>query len=251
MRSPEVESRTEPGEGSAQGMEARRGYERPRDMTMEESTFPVTKFKNGGSEVKLTGTNSTIWQVESGEDTALESTYGRAIRCISEEWITDTPGRWWVLHCRARNEKRIAEALEENQIAYYLPLVSVQRTYTKSKFTFHIPLFPGYVFLCGDHDACDVARKTNRVANIINVDNQDQFRSELTHIYRVVESGQSVELFPALQTGQCCRIVSGVLKGVEGIVLHRGQRCRMYLSVSILGQSVTVEVDAALLEATN
>ena len=117
--------------------------------------------------------------------------------------------------------------LDERRVEYYPPLVRVQRCYAKSRFTFELPLFPGYVFLRGDHDVCETAWRTNRVANILTVDNQDQLRTELKHIYRVLTSGQAVELYPAMQEGQFCRIISGPLKGVEGVVIRRGQRYRM------------------------
>jgi transcription antitermination factor NusG len=102
--------------------------------------------------------------------------------------------------------------------------------------------------LCGDHSDCDKARRTNRIANILYVDDQERLCSELRHICRVVERGEAVELFPALKAGQRCHIARGALKGVEGVVARHGGRCRIYLSVSMLGQSAMVEVDAALLE---
>ena len=169
----------------------------------------------------------------------------------SEPWLVDAPGRWWVLHTRARNEKRVAEMLDEQHVCLYLPLVCVHRTYTKCQVTSRLPLFPGYLFLCGDLNDCDKARRTNRVANVIEVENQDQLRAELRDVYRVVESGETVDLFPALQEGQRCRIVGGGLKGMEGVVIRHGRRFRMYLAVSTLGQSAVVEVDAALLEVVN
>ena len=167
----------------------------------------------------------------------------------AEDLIVRGPGRWWVLHTRARNEKHVASMLAEQHVRHYLPLVNVHHTYSKAKFTFHVPLFPGYVFLCGEHGDCDKARRTNRIAAILHVADQNRLRAELWHIYRVVEDGKAVELFPALQVGQRCRITHGALQGVEGIVVRYGGRCRMYLSVSMLGQSAMVEVDAALLEA--
>jgi len=166
-------------------------------------------------------------------------------------WISPAVGRWWVLHTRARNEKRVAAALAEGRVQHYLPLVNVRHTYTKWKVSFKVPLFPGYVFLCGDHSDCDKARRTNRVARILPVADQDKMRGELRHICQVVEAGDSVELFPAIQVGRRCRIAGGPLKGVEGVVVRQGHRYRMYLSVSTLGQSATVEVDAALLESAD
>ena len=76
------------------------------------------------------------------------------------EWIRTIAGRWWVLHTRSRNEKRVSSELERERVRHYLPLVSVKHTYAKHKATFQLPLFPGYVFLCGDAGDCDKARRT-------------------------------------------------------------------------------------------
>ncbi len=164
------------------------------------------------------------------------------------DWILAAPGRWWVLHTRARNEKRIAEVLAEHGVMHYLPLVRVRRTYAKSTAVFELPLFPGYVFLCGGPEACDRARRTNRVANILPVANQAQLRAELMHVYRVVESGAAVELLTSIPPGTRCRVRSGPLQGLEGVVVRQGRQCRLHLSVTILGQSAVVEIDAALLD---
>ena len=164
------------------------------------------------------------------------------------DWIVQCPGRWWVVHTRARSEKVVAEALARERVPNYLPLAIVRRTYAKSKVCFHVPLFPGYVFLCGDHSGCDVARRTKRVANVLTVIDQDCLRHELAHICRAIESGEMVGVHPALQAGQRCRIIGGPLKGMEGVAVGDGRRWRMHLAVTMLGQSAVIEVDAALLE---
>jgi transcription antitermination factor NusG len=166
----------------------------------------------------------------------------------TDEWISEAPGRWWVLHTRARHEKAVANSLERHRIHYYLPLVPVVRTYAKCRVTFLLPLFPGYLFLCGGHDDCERAWRTNRIANILYVEDQKQLRAELHQVCQAVETGEKVDLFKSLKKGRRCRITGGSLKGLEGVVLRRGRHCRMYLSVTILGQSAVVEVDAALLE---
>ena len=157
-------------------------------------------------------------------------------------------GEWWILHTRARNEKKVAEVLATRGIGFYLPLVGVHRTYEKRKVSFQIPLFPGYVFLCGDREACLAAWKTNRVAQILQVSDQDGLWRELESIAVAVEFGASLELYPALQPGRRCRVTRGPLKDVEGTVLRKGTRAQMFLAVTLLGQSAVVEVDAALLE---
>jgi transcription antitermination factor NusG len=170
------------------------------------------------------------------------------LRDRSGAWIERVARPWWVLHTRARNEKRVAAALEQHGLLHYLPLARVEHAYAKRRATFLVPLFPGYVFLCGDAAACEAARRTNRVAAVLEIPDQPRFRRELVQVFRVVERGQALELYPALQEGQRCRVTAGPLRGLEGVVIRLAQRCRLFLSVSTLGQSAVVEVNAALLE---
>jgi transcription antitermination factor NusG len=163
-------------------------------------------------------------------------------------WFHEAPGPWWVVHTRSRHEKVVAEALAKRRVPHYLPLARMIRTYEKCRINVELPLFPGYMFIGGGHEACDAAWKTNRVANILEVKNQEQLRGELAQIYQVLRSGETVDLQPALQAGRRCRIVGGALEGLEGVIQRRGRHCRMHLAVTILGQSAVVEVDGALLE---
>ncbi|MBN1341550.1 MAG: UpxY family transcription antiterminator [Phycisphaerae bacterium] len=165
------------------------------------------------------------------------------------ELIDRVVGRWWVLHTRARCEKVVAATLERMGITYYLPLRHVERTYGRRRLTFFKPLFPGYLFMCGDSTSYDLVARGQHIANILHVEDQDRLRKELRQIVRVVESGEPVDLYPSIREGRRCRVTSGSLKGVEGIVLRRRGRSRMYISATVLGQSAVIEVDSALLEA--
>lgn len=178
---------------------------------------------------------------------ALEETAGDR---MIDPLETDS-GRWWVLHTRSRHEKAVASVLEGRRIRHYLPLVRTERSYGRRRVDVDLPLFPSYLFLCGGADACDVAWKSNKVAQILDVEDQEQIRRELHQIYRVVESGQPVDLYPSLREGRRCRIKSGPLRGVDGVVLQRRKRWRMYIAATLLGQSAMIEIDAANLEAVD
>ena len=153
-----------------------------------------------------------------------------------------------MLHTCSRHEKVVAQALARRGVMYYLPLVNLQRTYSKCRVTVSIPLFPGYLFICGEADVYEAARQTNSVVRILRVTDQRQLRSELLQICRVVNAGEHIDLLQSLRVGRRCRITGGTLKGLEGVVLRRANHCRMYLSMTILGQSAAVEVDGALVE---
>ncbi len=155
----------------------------------------------------------------------------------------------WVLHTRARHEKRVAETLAQRAVAHYLPLVCSRRTYGRRVVDFQVPLFPGYVFLGGDEPALEVAWRTNRIAQVLRVADVERLRTELEQIAQVLRIGAPVDLYPGLKTGRRCRVVAGPLMGTEGVVIRWRNASRLYLAVTFIGQSAAVEIDAAVLEA--
>lgn len=176
---------------------------------------------------------------------------GEAYRESVCSMIDRAVGSWTVLHTRARCEKAVAGALQESSITHYLPLIPSVRTYGRRAVCFTKPLFPGYVFMCGGTRERDLAWRTRRVARVLQVANQNQIRAELRQISRVVESGKAVQLYPYLREGRRCRIMAGSLAGIEGVVLRRRSKSRMYISATVLGQSAVVEVDTVILEAVD
>lgn len=162
--------------------------------------------------------------------------------------ITHWPGRWWVLHTKPRQEKCLFAALETIAVRSYLPLISRRGWEGRRSAATSVPLFPGYVFLCGtDHDRV-AALRTNRVANVLDVPDQGQLREELAAIERVVSDAGSVGLFPGLKEGARCRVVRGSLAGLEGVVTRRRGPWRVYVAVTFLGQSAELEIEADDLE---
>jgi len=157
-------------------------------------------------------------------------------------------GRWWVLHTRSRNEKALAADLDRLHVRHFLPLVERRRRYGGRVLPVQIPLFPGYLFLCGSPEDRLSALRTNRIANVLEVTDQDRLRTDLRHIYRVVKSSEPVDLYPRLHRGCRCRVIKGTLAGLEGVVIRRRGPWRVYVGVEFLGQSAELEIDPMLLE---
>jgi len=72
--------------------------------------------------------------------------------------------------------------------------------------------------------------------------------SEIEGVRRIVESTLSVEPHPFLRRGDCVRIKFGPLAGLEGILVRKGKRACLVISVEMLGRSGAVEVDEANVE---
>ncbi len=156
-------------------------------------------------------------------------------------------GCWYVLHTRSRNEKATAADLTRLGIQSFLPLIRYRRLYGGKRRRVEIPLFPGYLFMCGDRVDREAALRTNRVAQILDVSDQAQLRDNLQQIHRVVTSEETVDFYPRLRRGTRCLVVSGSLQGLEGVVIRRSGPWRVFVGVAFLGQSAELEIDPTFL----
>src|SRR5882672_823312 len=91
----------------------------------------------------------------------------------------DPHRQWYVLHTKPRQEKSLADELARTSIEHFLPLVRYRRTYGGRIRHVQIPLFPGYLFLFGDSPDRQAALRTNRVANVLDVPDQQRFQNDL------------------------------------------------------------------------
>ena len=162
--------------------------------------------------------------------------------------ICQFEGIWWVAHTKSRNEKALAWQMQKNGISYFLPLT--EKVYKKSRRIQRslLPLFSGYVFFCGDENDRLEVLKTNRTANLIKVEDQRLFVSELEPIEKALTSGFTLEPHNYIGAGQHCRVIAGPLIGTEGIVTETQNRTRLVLQVDILGKATCLEIDSDMLE---
>ena len=176
-----------------------------------------------------------------------------ALQGLSEpsgDFITVEGGRWYVAHTRSRNEKLLAEELGRLQIPHYLPLAQrlTRSAATKRISRSYVPVFPGYVFFHGTEEHRYNALRTNRIAQVLHVPDQTQILRELSSIRVLLGTQQDFLVAPQLQKGDWGRITAGPLMGLEGIVTHLSGRFRLTMNVTILGQSVSTEVERHMVE---
>lgn len=164
------------------------------------------------------------------------------------ESIRNFAGQWWVVHTKSRNEKALAHDMIRRNISYFLPMTwKISR---KSRRTTRslLPLFGGYLFFCGSEiDRLEVLR-TDRVANLIEVKDQEKLLRELEQIEQALRAGVPVTPHKYIKEGQKCRVIAGPLMGLEGIVSRTRGATRLVLQVDMLGQAASVEIDVDMTE---
>jgi len=169
---------------------------------------------------------------------------------------------WWVAHTKSRNEKALAQDLIRKDISYFLPMSWMVRRIRKRTVRSLLPLFSGYLFFCCEESQRTELWRTNRVANMIEVKNQQGLLDELSQIEQALRAGVPLAPHKYLKAGQRCRIIGGPLTDLQGVVVrvpkYKTERSgggvkatntiRMVLQIDMLGQAASVEVDIDMIE---
>jgi transcription antitermination factor NusG len=160
-------------------------------------------------------------------------------------------GDWHVLHTRSRQEKALADDLASMQIPNFLPLIKQIRYYGRRKVGIELPLFGCYLFMRGQRDDAYRADRTKRVAKIITVSDQEKLDGELRNLHLALTRNAVLDPYPHLVSGAEVEVRSGPFRGLQGKVDHRISSNRLILQVEMLGRAVSLEMDAALLDAVS
>ncbi|MBN1972134.1 MAG: hypothetical protein JW787_00735 [Sedimentisphaerales bacterium] len=163
--------------------------------------------------------------------------------------LAELAGTWWAAYTKPRFEKSFAWDMYSHGIGYFLPMREKVIFSGNRKRIVMVPVFASYVFFCGSERDRYTALKTNRVCQTIAVYDQDTLIEELVSIEKALFSKVVIDRYPHLPVGSNCRIISGPMMGIEGVVVERlDSKSRMVLGVSVLGQGVLIEIDSDLLE---
>lgn len=164
------------------------------------------------------------------------------------ETLRDFLGQWWVIHTKSRNEKALANDLLNREISYFLPMSWKVRKKSRRTIRSLLPLFGGYLFFCGNENQRVEVLRTNRVANLIEVTDQQTLIDELVQIERALRTGAPLTPHKYIQKGQQCKVIAGPLADLVGIVIRAKNATRLLLQVDMLGQAASVEIDIDTIE---
>jgi transcription antitermination factor NusG len=156
--------------------------------------------------------------------------------------------QWYAVWTRSRAEQVVREQLEKKQIDAFLPTMTRWSRWKDRKKKVDWPLFPGYCF--ARFDSADVLPilKCAGVVNIVSFDGKPAPipEVELESIRLLVGSDLQFDPCPLIHEGMSVEVMHGPLKGVVGRLMRKdANRARLVLSVDLIGQAVSVEVDAA------
>jgi len=156
---------------------------------------------------------------------------------------------WYAIWTRSRHEKIVRDQLvKKGDVDVFLPTIGKWSRWKDRKKKIDWPLFPGYVFARFVPDERIGILKVDGVVQIIS--NNGMLspipEEEIESIRTLVESELAYDPVPLIKEGDMVKVTSGPLKGVVGrLITKKGAHARLVLSVDLIGQAVSVEVDAA------
>jgi transcriptional antiterminator NusG len=155
---------------------------------------------------------------------------------------------WFAIWTRSRHEQVVREQLETKRIDAFLPTITKWSRWKDRRKKIDWPLFPGYCFARFDPDEALRVLKCAGVVSIVSFEGKPAPipEHELASIRLLVASDLHFDPCPFIKEGMMVEVVHGPLSGVVGRLMRKDHtRARLVLAVDLIGQAVSVEVDAA------
>ncbi|MGH7332964.1 MAG: transcription termination/antitermination protein NusG [Candidatus Rokuibacteriota bacterium] len=156
--------------------------------------------------------------------------------------------RWYAVRTRSRHEKRVrAQLADRPGIDVFLPLLERRSRWKDRIQRVQEPLFPGYCFARFRRPDRLRVLKAAGVVGLVGPSGEPEPipDSEIEAIRTLAGSRLSYEPFPFLAEGMAVEVIRGPLMGVRGRLLRKDRDLRVVLSVTLIRQSVSVEIDTA------
>ncbi len=157
---------------------------------------------------------------------------------------------WYALYTYPRHEKAVAEQLESKAVEAFLPTFTTESRWKDRRVRIQTPVFAGYVF------ARISPGQRSKVLNAPGVIRMLSFNgapapiddSEIEAVKLCLERGAALKPCPFLEVGDRVRVRSGILEGLEGLISRCKNDRRLIVPITLINQSVAIEIDVQLLE---
>ena len=162
--------------------------------------------------------------------------------------------KWHALYVASRQEKNAMRLLNEKNIEAYTPVVKTMKQWSDRKKMVELPLLNGYLFVKITATESDKVRQTKGVVNFVRSEGKVAIVRdvEIDRLKQLVELGYQMEahgIKSDFKKGEKVKIISGVLKGIEGMVIESKEGKFIDVLLESIGQSIRVKLPEEILIA--
>ena len=168
--------------------------------------------------------------------------------CSEKNDISKSQGLIWTpVRTKPRQEKKLAQYCESNNVDYYLPLKKSVRRYNRRTVEFTVPMFPGYIFCALSEESYRSLLLSGTIVYRIQMNENSETRliNDLNDLinFEKIAKVEDIQVRPEIISGAIITVQNGPLHGIKGVVEKRDEATVITVNVEILGQSVSTEID--------
>ena len=158
--------------------------------------------------------------------------------------------KWIAVYTKSRHEQIVINELSKKNIESFCPMFKERRQWSDRKKWVHFPLFRSYVFARIHLKENIFVLQTIGVNKIIKFQNKISIIPEqvINDIKNVVDGGYKIQQVDYFIKGDEVSVISGPLKGVNGIIQDLKGDSRLIMKVEAIRQAFSIEISSEQLK---
>jgi transcription antitermination factor NusG len=197
------------------------------------------EFKNNN---KTRGARVTLYASDRQFERQIDLDRQMAVKALQRSWFA--------VFTLPKNEKAVVKHLSLRSVETFLPTYEDVRVWkNRQRVNVVLPLFPSYLFVRINRWERVKVLQSPGVLHIVGNGRDDVSLSDAeVEFLRSGLNGRKIEPFGDFVVGERVRIKSGLMQGVEGVLVRKKAKLRFVLAINLIKQYAAVEIDADDLE---
>ncbi|MEC9106338.1 MAG: UpxY family transcription antiterminator [Candidatus Neomarinimicrobiota bacterium] len=158
--------------------------------------------------------------------------------------------KWIAVYTKSRHEQIVINELSKKDIESFCPMFKERRQWSDRKKWVHFPLFRSYVFARIHLKENIFVLQTIGVNKIVKFQNKISIIPDqvINDIKNIVDGGYKIQQVDYFIKGDEVSVVSGPLKGINGIIQELKVDSRLIMKVEAIRQAFSIEISSEQLK---
>lgn len=172
---------------------------------------------------------------------------------LSDDLSINTEGtvlhnrHWYAFYTKPRHEFKAAEQLGENNITYYLPVITKIKQWSDRKKKIVEPLIHGYIFVYASEKERILSLQQNSMVRCVTFDGKAAVIPEwqIENLKKMLDNESDFFITDTIKVGTKVEITDGPFKGVVGLVNQSSNGKTLSVTIDLLSRSVNAILPTA------
>ena len=158
---------------------------------------------------------------------------------------------WIAVYTKSRHEQIVINELNKKNIESYCPMFKERRQWSDRKKWVHFPLFRSYVFANIEINENIYVLQTIGVNKIVKFQEKISIIPDqvIDNMKNIIEGGYNIEQADYFIKGDEVCVVSGPLKGLDGVVLDLRGANKIIIKIEAIQQAFSVKISSNILKS--